>query len=387
MSSTPSSLDRSAILRLAEQRGDHAVSLYLPTEQSGQAAAETNRLRFKGRLDETRELLVSRGVAKGNVPEHLGEGTRLLDDDLFWQHQTSGLCVLLAGAERQLFHLPFAVTERSVVGERWHLLPLMPALAEQQRFHVLAFSQDHARLLSCAGQAVEEVALEGVPLSLAAAMATDDPEPTLQQHSTGPVVRGDGAAAFHGQGGAADGRDHRIGRWLEQLESGVRAAVGHDGLLVLACVEELAGEYRKVNHLDGLAQPYAPGNPDQLDPATLRDRGAEVLGDQLSRRLEGLLERFRARAGTGETSTSLSELLPAAIDGRISHLFAAVDAPVWGQFDDAARAVALEDARSATSEDLIDRLAVETLGHGGAVHAMPAGEVPEQVAAAALLRW
>jgi hypothetical protein len=86
-------------------------------------------------------------------------------------------------------------------------------------------------------------------------------------------------------------------------------------------------------------------------------------------------------------SSSLSEILSAALDSRVSELSVAVDRPQWGRFDPRTRAVHLESKQSAQNEDLLNYAAIHTLKHGGDVHAVRSNELPHASAAAAIYRF
>ena len=47
----------------------------------------------------------------------------------------------------QVFHLPRAFPERCAVGDRFFLKPLLPLVAEDDVFYVLALSRNEVRLL------------------------------------------------------------------------------------------------------------------------------------------------------------------------------------------------------------------------------------------------
>jgi hypothetical protein len=102
---------------------------------------------------------------------------------------------------------------------------------------------------------------------------------------------------------------------------------------------------------------------------------------------EAAAERIRELAGTGLASSLLDEVVPAAVDGRVGSLFVARGVRRWGSFDPAERAVRLHDEPGPASEDLLDRAAVESYLHGGAVHVVAPAEVPGGEPVAAVFRY
>ena len=99
------------------------------------------------------------------------------------------------------------------------------------------------------------------------------------------------------------------------------------------------------------------------------------------------VERFQALSGSGDArgATGIEGVVRAAYQGRIELLTA--DEAVWGSYDEAADEVATGARFAETGQDLLDAAAVRTLRHGGSVHVLPRGEMPEDVPVAAILRY
>lgn len=101
------------------------------------------------------------------------------------------------------------------------------------------------------------------------------------------------------------------------------------------------------------------------------------------------VERFAALHGSGDAraATSMEDVIRAAYQGRIDTLLLAEGEAVEGCYDEEADEVATGPEFAETDEDLLDAAAVQTLRHGGAVYVLPPEEMPDDAAAAALLRY
>src|SRR5690606_8493758 len=64
-------------------------------------------------------------------------------------------------------------------------------------------------------------------------------------------------------------------------------------------------------------------------------------------------------------------LLRDAIAGRVDCLFLAPDASVWGYFDEAFQVLRIDEEPGPENEDILNRLAIETLIRSGDVFALP----------------
>jgi hypothetical protein len=92
-------------------------------------------------------------------------------------------------------------------------------------------------------------------------------------------------------------------------------------------------------------------------------------------------------SGDARGATGIEGVVRAAYQGRIEVLLLTEDEAVWGSYDEAADEVATGARFAETGQDLLDAAAVRTLRHGGSVHVLPRGEMPEDVPVAAILRY
>lgn len=372
---------RSELVDLAGRRGDGPyVSVFLPTHRAGPETRQ-DPIRLKNLLTAAeRELDESdRDV--------LGPAWRLVEDRDFWQYQSDGLAVLASREGARVFRVPVRFEEASEVGDRFRVAPLVPLLARDARFHLLALSRGRVRLLECTAEGVRELEGDALPTSLEDALGRDWEERSIQHRTaapTGDARRND--AMFHGQG-AADDDDHReMIRFVEMVDAGVRELLPSNGApLVLATVDELAGEFRKRSRHPAVLDDWVRGNPDEKDPAELREAAWPLVEEALAEPRRRAAARFRERHGTGLATDQPDRVVLAAMEGRVESLFAVRGAECRGRVEPDTRTVAVADDGD---EELLDRAAVETLTHDGQVFVVPAGEMPSEGALlAAVLRY
>jgi hypothetical protein len=104
----------------------------------------------------------------------------------------------------------------------------------------------------------------------------------------------------------------------------------------------------------------------------------------VSRRLS---ERRLLEAEGAKVASSLREIVPAAISGRISTLFIDCRRSRWGQYDAASHSVVLHQQREPGDQDLVELAAVETMRNGGEVFDLRPEHEGAGEAAEALLRF
>jgi hypothetical protein len=385
-------LTRSELRTLTRKPKGWCVSIYMPTHRVG-AEIQQDPIRLKNLLAEAEEHLLTRGLRTTEAKELLESAGRLLQDSLFWQRQSDGLAVFLSPEAFRYYRLPFDFKELVVVSDRFHIKPLLPLLSGDGRFYVLALSQNEVRLLQGTRYSVSEVALEGVPESLAEALRYEGPEKRLQFHTSTrtPGGKGERPAIFHGHGVAsADDPKGYISRYFHQIDEGLHSLLqGEQAPLVLAGVDYLLPIYREANTYPHLVDEGIEGNPEELRAEELHEQAWAIVQPRFLAVQKEDAAQYRQLAGAGseQASNDLKEIVPTAYHGRVETLFVAVGLQQWGTFDSATNAVQLHREVKPGNEDLLDFAAVHTLLNRGTVYAVEPEKVPDDTLLAAMFRY
>ena len=366
---------RERLKELVERQKGVCVSLYMPAHRTA-AETQQDQIRFKNLLGEAEKALSN---AYPEEQDLLEPARGLLDDNPFWQHQGDGLAVFLSPGEFQYFRLPISVEELVVVGERWHLKPLISLLSGDGRFYVLALSQGEVRLFQCTRHSVGEVALEGIPGSMAEALKYDDPERQVQFRTAAPTGTGKRAALFHGHGVGTDDSKDSILRYFRQIDKGLRTLLGEErSPLVLAGVDYLFPVYREANTYPNLLDKGITGNPEGLKEKELHGHAWKIVEPHFQQEEKEEAARYRQLTNTDRASRDLTAVVPAAYYGKVEVLFVAVGIQQWGAFEPRENAVDLHSTPEPGDEDLLDLAAIQTLLHGGTVYAADQERIPDK---------
>jgi hypothetical protein len=370
---------------------DTAVSIFIPTFRAGRET-EQSPIYLKNMLSEAEEQLREREMRTPDIAALLEPARKLIDDPLFWSEQSEGLALFLTAAGLRSFRLPLHFEPLAVVGERFYIKPLLPLLAADGRYTILALSQNEVRLLRGTQHTVEELDLEGAPGSLAEALRFDDPESTLQFHAatnnpSGPDGR---SPIYHGQGvGTGDEKENLL-RYFHKLDAGL-AELLHDerAPLVVAGVDYLLPIYAEANTYPYLVGEGVAGNPEEWSAAELQERAWAVVEPFFAQGREKAEARFRQLDGQGseQAARDLTEIAAAAANGRVETLFVATGVQRWGTFDAAANTATWHDQPQAGDQDLLDFAAMHTLTNSGTVYALDPQEMPVGSTIAAILRY
>lgn len=353
------------------------VSLYLPTHRAGREVTQDPVL--------FRRLVASAAeeVADGEL---LAAAARLVDDREFWSHGSAGLAVLAGPDGTTAVRLADPTTEFAVVSDRFHLKPLVAALARRVEFDVLAISRNSVRFVTVTGSRAVETEVPDLPASMPDALRWDDREAQLQSHSGNRTGSGQVTATFHGQGSANDSRDVDLERYLHLVDQAVAGhRSGSTRPLVLAGVDDIVGAYRKVTRCHHVIHDHVAGSPDQLRAEELADRARGFVSPSTADAEQTARESFLA--GATATVRTVEQAVIAAAAGQVASIFVPADREYWGRYRPGHRLLEEHATRAPGDHDLADVAATETMRHGGLAFIVPEDDIPGGGTAAATLRY
>ncbi len=382
-----SAATREEIQNLLQTPGRPCVSIYMPTIRAG-AETQQNPIRLKNLLRRVQERLEETGMKDTAAAELMAPVRELVDDQTFWQQQADGLAIFRSPEVLKTFRLPTTLDENAVVENRFHLKPLFSLVNGDGRFYVLALSINSLRLIAASRHSAEELELPGVPQSLAEALGklTWDNE-QLQPRPNPKIAR---AGIYHGHGNREQTLKPEILQYFNLADKALQKYMDRDAPVVLAGVEYLLPRYKYTTEHPKVLEEGLTGNADLLSAQELRDAAWEIVEPYFLEDRRKAAERYGDLSGSGRSSSSYQDILPAAHDGRIDTLFVARGVRLWGSYDVQKREVRLEedqDTQRNHSEDLLDLAAVQTFLNGGTVYAVPQQEIPDGQAMAAIFRY
>jgi hypothetical protein len=389
---------RDDLRRLAEREAEVCISIYMPSFRV-ESDAQQNPTRFKNRVRDARDQLRGHGLKDQDIDDLLADAYQRLDDSAFWRMQNEGLAVFITPEDTEFFRLPLHFDEISIVGKRFHLKPLFPLIATNNRFHLLALSLNDVRLYQGTHQALTEVSTTEIPSDIVEAIRQyEDPETQLQAHTQKRTPGSDGPRndlAFHGQGGDPEdrGRSPReeLKRFFRTVDDGVCSVLSDEDVpLLLAGVSEYLPVYREVNDFPHLIDDsIVAGNPEPLHPTELHEKAWDVIEPVFLEAQDDALDRFEQLFYQDDdlASENFHEIIPACAYSRVETLFVPVGQHRWGTFDASANTVQLHDSQQTGGEDLLNYAAVHAHLNGATVYALRPENMPGGRSIAATFRY
>jgi len=112
-------------------------------------------------------------------------------------------------------------------------------------------------------------------------------------------------------------------------------------------------------------------------------RALEVVQEHFAGPARKALQLWERIGGSTRAATSFADVVKAAFEGRIAHLFAAEGAQTMGVFDRATMQMKVQGRQ----EDLVNAAALQTLAFGGDVFIVKPEDVPGGGQLNAILRF
>lgn len=394
---------------LTEAPEGWAVSIYMPTHRKGREV-EQDPTRFKNLLDEAEEQLIAAGFEPPEARAFLATARDFAKDALAWQYASQGLAFFITEETYYAYRLPVDFNSLVVVAPRFHVKPLLPLLSKDGEFYVLALSQDKIRLLRGTRHTVEELDPDALPDDLVDALGGEEyTEPLMMQMSTrdmgGQTVGanipsqkgrkvGDRQAqpkVFSGHAAEEEEPKKRIRKFFQRLDDQItRYLGGTEKPLVLAGIDFLLPIYREANSYPHLIEEEEIiANTKIASPEELHDAAWEIVEPRFAADREEDKTRYQElKANAPErVSQDLETIVSGAYFERVDTLFVAQEMERWGTFDPETNEVTVYEEKRAEAEDLLDLAAVHTLFNEGAVYMMEPADMPDELPAAAILRF
>jgi hypothetical protein len=364
-------------------RGEYpAISIYLPTHVTAEDIRQ-DTIPLKNMLASCHEKLEPQWPHE-RIVKFLKGGYDLLNDAMFWQHQSEGLFVFISRRFSDFFNLPVSPPERLSIGRFAHVLPLIPAIAEAGAFYILVLSQKRLKLYQATHMDISEVELHDVPVSIDEVLRYDVTEEYIQAH-TAPRGKSVGTdAVFHGAGDVPGDarRKKNIERYIRAVARGIdKELAGRRTPLVLAGVEYERVLYKQYSCYPHIVEDGFALNGGQLEVKHVHCKGRDIMKTHFDAENAKWLRAYRNTVSTGRTSEDIRQIVPAAFMGRVDTLLVNIEASVYGTSDVHSAQVAVHEEAAEGDEDLLNLAAIFSLRNEARVLSVAPQEIPGPAAA------
>lgn len=359
------------IRTLHEVRADACVSIYVSTTPQTQDV-KASRIAFGNLSRAALNQLEAADFDKRRRALLEAELVALGDDDSFWRLQAHSLAVLATPDSVRTFRLATAVAESAEVSDRFHLKPLLRAIAFPQNAFVLALSENAVRLV--------EVFADMPPVTVRVPDLPKSAADAAGRASINNLTQNTRLAN-------AEGQTVLLRQYARQVDTALRSILsGRETPLVLAATEPLAPIFRAINNYPALADEGISTSPDRLSDGELATAARQVLDRLYAGEIDAAKALFQTRLGQRRATTDIGDAARAATQGAVELLLVDIDHAIPGSVDENTGAITYSPA-GAASYDVVDEIAGRAIVSGAKVLGVRRADIPEEAPLAAILRY
>lgn len=364
-------------MKLAEIKDSHCVSIYLPMYKKGkelnQALGQSN---LKSCLKKVHSDLIEDGYDKSMINTYLAPINNLINELGFWRNPSDGLVIFLDRINGiRHFKLPYSFELQTYVADHFYLLPLLPLFHNNGIYYLLSLSRDHVKLYEGTRNYFRDIPIEKIaPTQLEEAVGYDF-EQKMLQYRTGQMMHP--AGSFHGQGEGKEDQKKELIHFFRKINEGVTKVLSHKNApLILACTDELFPIYKNINTHSNLWNTNLSGDPEFKGESDLHKESWNLIQPYFATTKREKLEKFHAKSQTSKTSHQLSEIIPAAIQGKVDTLFVQKNEDLFGTYHRTKGCLILDGHKETGNISLLNMAVINTFLQGGNVYILEADEMP-----------
>lgn len=184
--------------------------------------------------------------------------------------------------------------------------------------------------------------------------------------------------AYHGKNPGNDDVKKELFTFFRAIDKGINKIISNKKApLVIACAHSLFGFYKEANTYPTLLENQIAGDSEFKNKTKLHQESWKVVQPYFKKIEEAKILQYKELYHTPKTSYQVSEIVPAAINGKIDTLFVLDGEDEFGVFDKQTNRLMLRTENDLNSASLSDLSAVNTFMQGGKVFLLTPEEMPD----------
>ena len=374
-------ITKQEVKELAQIKELPCISIFIPTHRGGKDTLEgKDAIMLKDQLKSVKEKLEQQGLSPYETEQFLEPCYELVNDSLFWRHQSDGLALFISIDFFKKYTVPVYFEEFNYVSNEFYLKPLMPLFNEDEQFYLLTLKMDEVKLYEGSKYSITEIKIDDlIPSQLQDRVGYDYEENNIQFRTQ---QGNNGQGTFHGHGKQTSDDKNELLRFFRAVNDGLLEIL-NDGQtlpLVVACLDFHFPIYKEANTYQNLFPDHISGNPADEDIISLHEKALGVLNEYFSSTRKEKEDQFLQLHGTGKASSDMREVLLATVNGnggKVDTLFIENRADIFGVFDPENMNVDIQDFHKPSNTSLLNLAAVNVFEQGGKVYLVEKEEMPD----------
>ena len=362
---------------LAAEHNLHCVSIYLPMHKKGKEQNERlAQANLKYCIKEVHKSLTKSQMNDYEISNYLKPIEELIASIELWRNPSEGLAIFLNKKELRYYVLPVPFETKTDVSDHFYLKPLLPLYHEDGDYYLLELSQDYVKLYEASRHGFKDLFIENfTPDQLEKAVGFDY-RPKMLQFRSGQDSH-KGAGSFHGHGEGKDDDKKELINFFRAIDKGVMQEITNKKApLVVACVDSLFYLYKEANSHPNLYKKNISGDPEFKNKNKLHQNSWELILPYFKKNKKAKLTQFKELYNTPKTSYQISDIIPAAVNGKIDTLFVQNGIDLFGIYNKESGHVRLDKQKEIYNSSLTNLTSLYTFMQGGKVYLLEPDEMP-----------
>ncbi len=364
--------------KLANYKNETCVSIFIPTQRAGkEVLEEKNKKHLHSEWTQVKKMLKEQNVAD-NVIEKIGNPIQnLIEDRDFWRHQSDGLAIFSSEDFFEYYTLPVNFVAYHYISTEFYVKPLVPAMTGDGKFNILAIQLEDVKFYEASKYSIMPVEIDDLtPSRLEERVGFDFKEKALQFRTQG---EGGEKTQFHGHGGSERDEQVEIKQFFRAVDQGIKDHLNKEKLpLVVVCQDHLFPIYKDANTYNHLIEQVVPGNPNDTDMLGIHQKALEIAEPFLNENRDEKIKKYKDLSKTENTTSAVSDIIPAVYQGKVDTLFIENRAEVWGKYHEDEMKVEFSDDHQDGNISLLNLAARKTVELGGKVYLVEHEFMPQK---------
>ncbi|NMC27302.1 MAG: hypothetical protein GYA42_04065 [Syntrophomonadaceae bacterium] len=365
------------------QPGGPCLSLYQTTHRYPPDNKQ-DQIKFRNFLRSIENTLKEQ-LDKASLNAILEPLFQLDKNQSFWNRTLDGMAVLASPQDCVVYRLSEPTEDRLIVGDSFHIKPLLRHFQSGGKYHLLALSRDKFSLYEGSKKSLDRIEIAAdIPVTLKEVLGDDLTEPHLGQWSTGS---GGKITMFHGKGSRKDQADIDTERFFKYVDKFVGENFSQQSRLplILVSTAENQGLFRKISRNTYLVETDIKSAAESLGAEQMKAKAWELIEPMHQAKVQNLIEAFGRAKANAAGSDDIEEIAQAAVEKRVHAILVEADR-IIGKIDISSGKLIYGDMASPVHEDILDDLAEMVLRDRGEVLVLSRQQMPTDTGAAAIFR-
>lgn len=361
------------------------VSLYQPTHRH-RPDNQQDVIRFKNLINKIESSFEEKYPGE-DIDLFMKPFHALSMEKSFWNHTADGLAILASKNTCVIYKLPRNMEEIALVGERFHIKPLIRTFQSADRYHLLGLDRKQFTLYEGDRYGVEEVEIDPeIPRTIEEVLGDDYSDPYLSLGFRDGVGK---TPIFHGHGGRKEMLEVDTQKYFRYVDEFI--AENYSNVmklpLILMTLDEHHSEFRKISNNtylidEGIKKDYKKQSMDQI-----RGNIWAVIEPLYLKKTNRLVERFHAKQAEFMASDDLSDLTRAVKENRVETLLLEADRVLIGRINKETGQLERTDVENIDSYNVLDELAEIMVKNKNDVVILPKERMPSTTGIAGIYRY